>query len=421
MKIRIGNKFTLISITSSILLLLGSSFAFGEVKTREEALTVLMESQKELANKIQHDSELKKEPKLLEAYEVYQSKGKDVLSSCEAEVANKDVLAVDESKKKLGDCVTRTNSFMKELGFFQNSKFKSPSWLHADGMPKEVIAQCISELDELKAFGRVKLTCKEYRELAEHSVVNSDVFLKATGIKTATLPGGTFQMGSAKGGGGNNDSPQHEVTVSPFEVMDTHLTRYQARKLGFVPELKSCYGLGENEKTIQQYYAPENDNKPMTCISWEDVDQKIIPLFAKQGIKMKMMTEKEAEYIERLEKNREITQEDYPVTGEEALKRISWSNLNSAGRVHDVRTTEDTASPGLYDTHGNVYSWVKDWYGPYSEDSGKYPEGPESGSLRVIRGGSFRDSPGSLRSASRSNCPPGSRGVYASVRLVRIK
>jgi formylglycine-generating enzyme required for sulfatase activity len=62
---------------------------------------------------------------------------------------------------------------------------------------------------------------------------------------------------------------------------------------------------------------------------------------------------------------------------------------------------------GLKNMLGNVAEFCSDWYrkDAYSQFSGgeiKDPKGPESGDEHVVRGGSFLDMAGNLRSAARS-------------------
>ena len=44
---------------------------------------------------------------------------------------------------------------------------------------------------------------------------------------------------------------------------------------------------------------------------------------------------------------------------------------------------------GLYDMHGNMVEWCSDWYGEYNMDEKINPKGPETGEIKVIRGGGF--------------------------------
>jgi formylglycine-generating enzyme required for sulfatase activity len=52
---------------------------------------------------------------------------------------------------------------------------------------------------------------------------------------------------------------------------------------------------------------------------------------------------------------------------------------------------------------GNVWEWVNDWYGGYTADAQTNPTGPVSTPYRVIRGGSWNDFPGGVRSSYRGS------------------
>jgi formylglycine-generating enzyme required for sulfatase activity len=90
------------------------------------------------------------------------------------------------------------------------------------------------------------------------------------------------------------------------------------------------------------------------------------------------------------------------------LHAIAWHGGNSGSETHAVK--QKTANIwGLHDMIGNVWEWCGDWYGNYPTGSVTDPTGPNSGSLRVIRGGGCSDDAGRARSAFRLRYVPGSR------------
>lgn len=234
--------------------------------------------------------------------------------------------------------------------------------------------------------------------------------LAKLGIQVVSLPGGTFLIGSPEEEVGRHpDEIQRLENLSPFEVMDTHLTRAQAKALGVQPDFTRCDINGEERQNWDLF-----PNYPITCISWDDVTQKIIPAFKQIGIHARLMTEAEAEYLARLNGDeRVITQSRYP-WGDESkhLSKYAWWGLNSGRKVRNVRSTPETSSDGLYDTRGNVSSWVEDeYFDPGHPDLDK--------NKRVIRGGAFRFLfPRAFRSAYRFKAFPWERSETVSVRLV---
>jgi hypothetical protein len=68
------------------------------------------------------------------------------------------------------------------------------------------------------------------------------------------------------------------------------------------------------------------------------------------------------------------------------LKDHGWYSDNSEGKTHPVGEKEGNAW-GLFDMHGNVNEWCHDWWEAHSTDDVSNPEGPRTGSDRVLRGG----------------------------------
>jgi formylglycine-generating enzyme required for sulfatase activity len=145
-------------------------------------------------------------------------------------------------------------------------------------------------------------------------------------------------------------------------------------------------------------------------VSWNDVQAFIQRLNSREGIEIyRLPTEAEWEYAARAG-----NPDDY--TGD--LDARGWYSSNSGNQPHPVGQKQLNGW-GLYDMHGNVWEWVSDWYGPYSQESATDPTGAASGSNRVFRGGSWLNDATDCRSANRATLDPGNRGSGLGFRLVR--
>lgn len=97
--------------------------------------------------------------------------------------------------------------------------------------------------------------------------------------------------------------------------------------------------------------------------------------------------------------------------------RFSYSQV-----LMPVQSYEAGKSPyGLYQTAGNVWEWVSDWYSAsyYEHSPGNNPIGPERGQFKVLRGGSWSDLPKYLLTYGRFKLWPETRNSYTGFRCAK--
>ena len=158
-------------------------------------------------------------------------------------------------------------------------------------------------------------------------------------------------------------------------------------------------------------------NNPVEQVSWNDVVTRFLPKMNKldPNNSYRLPTEAEWEYAARAGTQTRYSHGD----GEEELGQYAWTSANAGGTTHAVAELKPNRF-GLYDMHGNVWEWVNDWYtGDTSKLGGVDPTGPDSGSNRVLRGGSWNYDPRGARSAFRYRNVPGYQHDGLGFRLVR--
>ena len=212
------------------------------------------------------------------------------------------------------------------------------------------------------------------------------------------VEGGTFTMGATAEQGSDADSdekPTHQVTLSSYSIGKTEVTQ----------ELWEAV-MGSNPSDFK------GSNLPVEQVSWEDCQTFIRKLNALTGKNFRLPTEAEWEFAARGgNKSR-----GYQYSGSNALNDVAWYWNNSDKKAHPVAKKAPNEL-GIYDMIGNVYEWCNDWYSSYTSAPQTNPTGPNSGSNRVSRGGSWASIAWDCRVSNRSGFNPTRRYCNLGLRL----
>ena len=235
---------------------------------------------------------------------------------------------------------------------------------------------------------------------ANASSSEGDLTFTVNGISFTMKPveGGTFQMGATSEQGDDDyywEKPVHSVTLSNYYIGETEVT--QALWQAVMGGNPSCF---------------KGDNLPVEEVSWNDCQEFIRKLSQKTGKQFRLPTEAEWEYAARGGKK----SNGYKYSGSNNIGSVAWYGDNSGSKTHEVKGKSPNEL-GLYDMSGNVWEWCSDWKGSYSSDSQTHPIGASSGSLRVLRGGSWSYSARGCRVSYRSGYDPSGRYFNIGLRL----
>ena len=228
---------------------------------------------------------------------------------------------------------------------------------------------------------------------------------KGIAIDLIGIPGGNFLMGSPESEleREGSESPQHSVKIKPFLMAQYPIT--QAQWWAVMNDNPSRFS--DADVTTSK--------KPVEQVSWHDCTlfcDKLAKLTRKA---VRLPTEAEWEYACRGQTTAAF---HFGATISTDLANYNGEDVYGGGMKGENRqqTTDVdrfSANPfGLYDLHGNIAEWCADTWHP------NYQNAPKDGSvwvsgyaqeMRVLRGGSWLDSPGLCRSARRFKSTPDER------------
>jgi len=231
---------------------------------------------------------------------------------------------------------------------------------------------------------------------------------KGVKMKLVLVPAGKFVMGSPKTDGGRDDDegPQREVTISgPFYMGIYEVTQAQWR---------AVMGAGPWDGR----YAQSGAGNAASYISWDDASKFCRTLSKKTHRKVALPTEAQWEYACRAGGRTAYC------FGDNAgkLGDYAWNHFNGMAMGEQYAQVAGQKKPnawGLYDVHGNVWEWCRDWYDSeyYTKAKNVDPENTRKTGFRVLRGGSFVNTR-YCRSANRDGYGPAGRYFHIGFRVL---
>jgi formylglycine-generating enzyme required for sulfatase activity len=222
------------------------------------------------------------------------------------------------------------------------------------------------------------------------------------------IPAGEFAMGLDGVQALEDERPKHQVWLPAFfmdlhEVTTGQYASFLAATNRNVPWLWDTLELGQDR------------DRPVIGVDWSDADA-----YCRWKGK-RLPTEAEWEKAARGMDGRLYPWGNQPPHKDLANfalgARFSYSQV-----LMPVLSYERGKSPyGLYQTAGNVWEWVEDWYSTnyYEVSPDRNPQGPEEGQFKVLRGGSWSDLPKYLLAYGRFKLPPDTRNSYTGFRCAK--
>jgi formylglycine-generating enzyme required for sulfatase activity len=230
------------------------------------------------------------------------------------------------------------------------------------------------------------------------------------------IQGGKFMMGCDPSY--DNDCRSYDKQVTRT-VSDFQMARHETTWWQYILFCKA---------TGHEYKAPgwgTEGNNPVVNVSWYDAVAYANWVSERMGL-TRIIDEDEYKLLQRNGGYRLPSDAEWEYAARAGQKTVyAGSNvLDSVGWFMGSRTRpvglKKPNAFGLYDMSGNVWEWCWDWFDSYPKESLTNYFGPEGGTFRVVRGGSWGASAGRCRAAYRDNNYPGYRNNYIGFRLVFV-
>ena len=300
----------------------------------------------------------------------------------------------------------------------------SESWCKVEKNANSLVVSASMNTASTSRSAKVTLTAGPEGHVATATItvtqakMDDKYNITVNGIEFVLVEKGTFLMGAQ-----NTDAslpnystyasattaPVHSVTITKdFYIAKYELTQAQYEKI-----------TGNNPSTTK------GPNNPVEMVNWNDAQKYIAGLNAASGKTFRLPTEAEWEFAAR-GGNKDASSNSIFSGVDVVESLIGFAYYYETGgtqRTDAITLPVGSKRPnelGIYDMSGNVYEWCSDYYATYTADQQTDPQGPATGTNRIMRGGSWYHGAASQTVFYHGNNTADFSRAYLGFRLVYV-
>ena len=229
-----------------------------------------------------------------------------------------------------------------------------------------------------RKIGKI-IVCADGKELSNkfHSSDSNEIEIKVGNVffTLVRVEHGSFMMGVIPNESMNfyhDELPLHEVVLTKDYY------------IGKNPVTRTLWKTVMGDDPTKDYIEGDPTRQPVNTVSWNDCQLFIDRLNTNTGMQFRLPTEAEWEFAAK----GGIKSMGYLYSGSDNIDEVAsyedetayWPMMHKYTRPNEL---------GIYDMSGTVWEWCQDWYAEYVGDRQTDQTGPENGTERFVRGGSW--------------------------------
>lgn len=236
---------------------------------------------------------------------------------------------------------------------------------------------------------------------SRNTTKNQQKFISELLSKLIYVEGGKFSLGCMASV--DTLCTDYEKPIQNVQLSSFFISQYEITQLLFLEVM------GYNPNPFKNNYYPVSN------VSWVEANEFIKKLNHITSLHFQLPTEAQWEYAAKGGNKSKKT----IFAGNKDINKVAWYKNNSKGLYHIVGLLSPNEL-NVHDLSGNVWEWCRDYYAPYTPEDKVNPTGPNVGTVRVYRGGSWIDNMNYTRVTFRNSGNPNLKMNCLGFRVILI-